>query len=87
MKQSVAERVLADESWTDLADVVDYHIPLPAISTDLGTFSREFAVDLDAINPDKENPQVIAFTAGPLELIPDYQIKAKHLDIQIEFYS
>ena len=23
----------------------------------------------------------------PLELIPDYQIKAKHLDIQIEFYS
>lgn len=64
MKQSVAERVLADESWTDLADVVDYHIPLPAISTDLGTFSREFAVDLDAINPDKENPQVIAFTAG-----------------------
>ena len=64
MKKSVAEACLADDKWADLADVIEYHVPLPAISTDYGTFSREFAVDLDAINPDKTKPQVIAFTAG-----------------------
>lgn len=64
MKQSVAERLLADEAWTDLEDVIKYQVPLPTVKTDYGTFSREFAVDLDAINPDKEKPNVIAFTAG-----------------------
>jgi len=64
MKKSVAEGLQADETWTDLADVIKYQVPLPTVKTDYGTFSREFAVDLDAINPDKENPNVIAFTAG-----------------------
>ena len=64
MKKSVAERLKADETWVDMADAIQWQVPLPAISTNYGTFSREFAVDLDAINPDKENPNVIAFTAG-----------------------
>lgn len=64
MKKSVAERLKADATWVDMADAIQWQVPLPAISTNYGTFSREFAVDLDAINPDKENPNVIAFTAG-----------------------
>ena len=64
MKKSVAEQLKADATWVDMADAIQWQVPLPAISTNYGTFSREFAVDLDAINPDKENPNVIAFTAG-----------------------
>lgn len=64
MKKTVAEQLLADETWTDLADVIKYQVPLPTVKTNYGTFSREFAIDLDAINPDKEKPNVIAFTAG-----------------------
>lgn len=64
MKKTVAERLQGEETWTDLADVIKYQVPLPTVKTDYGTFSREFAIDLDAINPDKEKPNVIAFTAG-----------------------
>lgn len=51
------------EEWPSYVDNIDYKIPLPAITTNYGTFSREFAVDLDDINPDKEHPNVIAFVA------------------------
>lgn len=51
------------DEWPGYVNNIDYKIPLPAITTNYGTFSREFAVDLDDINPDKENPNVIAFTA------------------------
>ena len=64
MKKSVAEACLEDDKWADLTDVILWQVPLPTVKTDYGTFSREFAIDLDAINPDKEKPNVIAFTAG-----------------------
>lgn len=71
MKKSVAEACLEDDKWADLTDVIQWQVPLPAIKTDYGTFSREFAIDLDAINPDKAKPNVIAFTAGE----PQYDAK------------
>lgn len=61
VKKSAVDKYKTE--WPGYVDNIDYKIPLPAITTNYGTFSREFAVDLDDINPDKENPNVIAFTA------------------------
>lgn len=79
MKKSVAEACSEDDKWADLTDVIQWQVPLPVISTTYGTFSREFAVDLDAINPDKENPNVIAFTAGT----PTYDSKNNLVTVQM----
>ena len=47
MKKTVAKGLQGEETWTDLADVIKYQVPLPTVKTDYGTFSREFAVDSD----------------------------------------
>lgn len=61
----VKENSLEDyqSTWKTFENQIDYKIPI-GITKLYGTFSREFAVDLDAINPDKEKPYLIAFTAG-----------------------
>lgn len=61
VKKSAVDKYKTE--WPNYVSNIDYKIPLPAITTNYGTFSREFAVDLDDINPDKEHPNVIAFTA------------------------
>ena len=61
VKKSAVDKYKTE--WPGYVNNIDYKIPLPAITTNYGTFSREFAVDLDDINPDKENPNVIAFVA------------------------